>query len=215
MLRNSTQYVCLTAAPAVLLLWSATFSGQAKDRQLVLVYNTSPVTEQILIEAEMEASRIFREGVIELQWLNCRIPAELHPETDPCREHFNESPLYLQVLPSAGAFPNERALAHAAVAPEGGNRATVFFDRLRKFMEVSNAPCGVARMLGHVMAHEMGHLLLSTPRHSAKGIMAGPWNGKDIQLAALRGLLFTAAEAAQMRETVKRRAGVAVAARNR
>jgi hypothetical protein len=44
---------------------------QAKDRQLVLVYNTAPVTREVVIQAEMEASRIFREAVIDLQWLNC------------------------------------------------------------------------------------------------------------------------------------------------
>jgi hypothetical protein len=215
MLRNSTQHVCPAAATAVLLLWSVPFSGQAKDRQLVLVYNAAPVAAEMIIEAEKVASRIFREGVIELQWLNCRIPTEAHPETDPCREHFNEGPLYLHVLASAGRFLNERALAHAAVGPEGGDRATVFFDRVQKFMAVSDAPCSVAQLLGHVMAHEMGHLLLSSSRHSSKGIMAGPWDGKHLQQASLGGLLFTATEAAKMRETVKHRASVAVAARNR
>jgi hypothetical protein len=215
MLRNSTQHVCLNAVAAAVLLYSGTLSGQAKDKQLVLVYNTASVAPEVLILAEKQASRIFREGVIELQWLNCPEPGEGSLETDPCREHFHESPLYLHVLASAGAFPNERALAHAAVTPEGGVRATVFFDRVQKFMASSGADCNLVQMLGHVMAHEMGHLLLSFPGHSSKGIMAGPWSGKELQQAALGGLLFTPSEAAKMREAVKQRARSSLAARDR
>ena len=181
----------------------------------MLVYNTASVAPDVMSEAEAQASRIFREGVIELQWMNCTMALAEHPETDPCRAHFNESPIYIQVLPSAGAFPNERALAHAAVAPEGGVRATVFFDRVQKFMAANGSECNLAQMLGHVMAHEMGHLLLCLPGHSSKGIMAGPWGGKELHQAALGELLFTPAEAAKMREAVTRRAGRSLAARSR
>jgi len=215
MLRNSTQHVCLNAVAAAALLYSAIPSGQAKDKQLVLVFNTAPVTPQVMIEAEKQASRIFREGVIELQWMNCPTPLAGHPETDPCPKPLNESPLYLHVLASAGAFPNERALAHAATAPEGGVRATVFFDRVQKFMTTSHPPCNLAAMLGHVMAHEMGHLLLSLSGHSSKGIMIGPWGAKELQQAAQGELLFTPAEAAKMREAVTQRVGRSLAARNR
>ncbi len=33
-----------------------------------------------------------------------------------------------------------------------------------------------AEVLGHVIAHELGHLLLNTPGHSTHGIMHGEWN---------------------------------------
>jgi hypothetical protein len=207
--------VCLNALTVAVLLCSATFSGQAKDKQLVLVYNTASVAPDVMIEAEAQASRIFREGVIELQWMNCTMAVAEHPETDPCRAHFNESSIYIQVLPSAGAFPNERALAHAAVANEGGVRATVFFDRVRKFMASNGGDCSLVQLLGHVMAHEMGHLLLCLPGHSSRGIMAGPWSGKELQKAALGELRFTPAEAAKMREAVTERLGRSLAARNR
>lgn len=71
MRRNSTQYVCLITVTAAVMLCNLNVPVEAKDRQLVLVYNTAPVTREVVIQAEMEASRIFREAVIDLQWLNC------------------------------------------------------------------------------------------------------------------------------------------------
>ena len=40
--------------------------------------------------------------------------------------------------------------------------------------------------LGHVIAHELGHLLLGTGQHSAGGVMQGNWRGKQIVLATQR-----------------------------
>jgi hypothetical protein len=68
-------------------------------------------------------------------------------------------------------------------------------------------------MLGHVMAHEVGHLLLSLPGHTSKGIMIGPWEGKQLRQAAAGGLLFTPQEAWKMGEEVSRRMRQYLAAR--
>jgi len=45
-------------------------------------------------------------------------------------------------------------------------------------------------LLGHVMAHEIGHLLQGTTQHSESGIMKARWTGQDFTEKAWRPLGF-------------------------
>ena len=199
--------MCLNGLVTTALLGGAVVSGQAKDKELVLVYDQARVAPDVMTAARSEASRIFREAVVAVQWIDCRVVGEGGNVNDTCSRYYDSNPIFLQILPSAGAFPNRKALAHAAVAREGGVRATVFFDRVQGFAERNHPPCGLARFMGHVMAHEVGHLLLSRAGHSPKGLMAGPWGPKHLVQAREGTLLFTPEESARMREEVSRRAG--------
>ena len=40
-------------------------------------------------------------------------------------------------------------------------------------------------ILGHLMVHELGHLLLDTDSHSPRGIMSSPWCRSELQRATL------------------------------
>jgi hypothetical protein len=63
-------------------------------------------------------------------------------------------------------------------------------------------------LLGLVMAHEMGHLLLRSAAHSAEGIMQGrlPTDLKDGRRTLL---VFTRKQGASMQDEVRRRMGLA------
>ncbi|MGD1157501.1 MAG: hypothetical protein ABSA41_16970, partial [Terriglobia bacterium] len=60
-------------------------------------------------------------------------------------------------------------------------------------------------ILGHGIAHEIGHLLLRTLKHNGRGLMRANWGPEELQLAS-RGLLrFTPEEAARLRAEVRMR----------
>ena len=61
-------------------------------------------------------------------------------------------------------------------------------------------------MLGHVIAHEMGHLLLAMDGHTHQGIMSSPWADAQMRLIASGELLFTYVEGRRLCDEVKRRA---------
>jgi hypothetical protein len=63
---------------------------------------------------------------------------------------------------------------------------------------------GVAIILGHAMAHELGHLLLGTNSHSSAGLMQAHWEPRDLAQAAKGHLLFSAEESTQMRSRFTR-----------
>lgn len=48
-----------------------------------------------------------------------------------------------------------------------------------------------ATLLGHIMAHELGHLLLGTASHSERGIMSFPWGATEMIAAQQTRLGFS------------------------
>ena len=60
-------------------------------------------------------------------------------------------------------------------------------------------------ILGDVIAHELGHLLLGTNSHSPTGIMCANWDHDYLTLALRGRQLFLPEQAASMRAIVIRR----------
>ena len=83
----------------------------------------------------------------------------------------------------------------------GGPFADVFFDRFKTLRSENVRPVE-ASMLGHVMAHEIGHLLLGSNAHSRHGIMQARWKRDQLRSIATGGLLFTPEQAVEMRSKV-------------
>ena len=62
---------------------------------------------------------------------------------------------------------------------------------------------GLAEILGHAMAHEIGHLFNLT--HCPQGIMHGDWDKRDLKEMAMGRLNFSPHQAAQIRAEAIRR----------
>ena len=58
---------------------------------------------------------------------------------------------------------------------------------------------GLAQLLGFVMAHEMGHMLLPYGAHSQVGIMRPEWDRAQVKNAVEGVLTFTPVQAALIR----------------
>jgi len=54
-------------------------------------------------------------------------------------------------------------------------------------------------MLGYVIAHEVGHLLLGVNSHSAEGLMCAHWRREELRHASLNFFFFTSKDAANLR----------------
>jgi hypothetical protein len=76
--------------------------------------------------------------------------------------------------------------------------ANVFYNRVQQRTDAEKV--SLAQVLGHAMAHELGHLLLGSNSHSSRGIMRGTWSAADIRLVAKGDLLFTSEQTRAMRD---------------
>ena len=74
--------------------------------------------------------------------------------------------------------------AMAYALPYEGTHIVVFYDR------VKNKPGNVSCLLGHVMAHEIAHVLQGVKRHSESGVMKANWTGLDYEKMTWKPLQF-------------------------
>lgn len=99
----------------------------------------------------------------------------------------------------------QKALGAAAVTRrEGGKVAYVLFDRI--YQVAVTSATSPADVLGVVIAHELGHLLLPQGSHSPTGVMRPDWNAVDFQATNLQKHMFTPAQRDSIRERPGRQA---------
>ena len=70
------------------------------------------------------------------------------------------------------------ALAFAKPYLHEGPCVTVLMDRLQD--EADRNPQTTGILLGHVLAHEIGHVLQAIERHSETGLMKERWSMREI-----------------------------------
>jgi hypothetical protein len=151
----------------------------------------SPVT---IARAESEAGRILGRAGLRMVWLDC--PMEhfggVHVEQNACLEPLEATDIVLRVLsePSKNRFQD--TVFGTAVVPI---LASVYYDYALRTAERDNAAFEAPIILGCVIAHEIGHLLLGTNSHSGSGVMQRRWERRQIRQAMTGTLLFTPEQA--------------------
>ena len=211
-------YLWLYAIPvAVSCSVSAAFadSGSVVSGICVHVYNYAGVPGSEMTRARAEAARVLAQAGIETRWVEFMADRErgvrqVNPNGD-CASGGQQGPSHLTVSiyprTMAQTFRLSAADFGFALLPsekgEFGNRANVFFERVILLEEMSGA--SRALILGHAMAHEVGHLLLGAGSHSPSGIMRAPWRRTELQQAATGILHFTDGEARRMRQQIHAR----------
>jgi hypothetical protein len=89
--------------------------------------------------------------------------------------------------------PNALGLAMPNIGQ--GNRGAVFLKRIQEKVRASGGQITLPTLLGCVIAHEIGHLLLRTTSHTSEGIMRADFGKPDMVAKAVqRRLIFTAAD---------------------
>jgi hypothetical protein len=80
---------------------------------------------------------------------------------------------------------------------DSGGHAGVFWSRVRQTAARNPGIIDASDLLGYVMAHESGHLLLHSTKHS-DGIMCAEFRPADLKKAGQRQLKFTTAHAEEI-----------------
>jgi hypothetical protein len=78
----------------------------------------------------------------------------------------------------------------------------IFYDRMETLANSMNEATYI--VLGHAMAHEIGHVLLGSSDHASGGMMQGAWTPAIWHLASLGLLAFTREEAEHMGARLQR-----------
>jgi len=166
-----------------------------------------PVPRQELAKALEEATLLFARVGVEARWVLCGALVEESEKSAACGRPLEPGELALRIVPDPNGMPatSRDALGHAVVLPETQDSylASLLHDRVQSLAE--EARCPRAIVLGHAMAHELGHLLLGTLEHSSQGLMRARWNGEDLRLAQRRSFRFLPQQAEQIHAGLRAR----------
>jgi hypothetical protein len=165
-------------------LFLAATAGARTPEQAVVVGLTAPqlVPLAVLARAQATVSRIYGGIGLRIVWRSS--PA---------------ATWWIEFDEHAGEFSTPGALGYARPCGESGSRIHILLDRVRKLGSGSSDPVTgetslAGAVLGHVIAHELGHVLEGISRHSESGLMKAVWAPHEIYSMRSRPLAFDVAD---------------------
>lgn len=167
----------------------------------VRVYNIAGAPGAVLQVAQRKSAEILRAAGIESNWYTCPVTPTEQETTSACMNAAGPANLVLKLIPNEVAeqfYESNQSLGFALLSDRGlpTSDAWVFYGRV-----VAQARDGghfLPTVLGHAMAHEIGHLLLGQGSHTNSGIMKGFWGQNELRQAATGGLRFTPKQTRRM-----------------
>jgi hypothetical protein len=173
------------------------------------VHNYAQLDPKDLDEAEDVATAIFRRAGLETQWIDSS--DRQHP-TRVGAPSSDLTHLTLGILPQAMVHQLPVSGEAVGLAPGRGRDRYLVYVFYNRIEDMNNMEERLARLdlraskiLGHAIAHEIGHVLLNMELHCENGIMRGNWSLEDRRAMAFGRLFFTPRQAETMRAEVIRR----------
>ena len=105
--------------------------------------------------------------------------------------------LVIRLIPRTPTTVFPDALGYSLPFAHRGAHVVIFYDRVGALTQRVNTAAYV--ILGHAMAHELGHVLLGSAEHASSGLMRASWTPASWHLASAGLLAFGCAEIERMR----------------
>jgi hypothetical protein len=176
--------------------------GRRDSKQLVTVYVDlrAQIPDETLWEAELLASKMFEKAGVSLHWHRGR-PKVYGMEQSITVGIDSDTPPTLH----PGAF----AYAEPYAEQMKGVHIRVFLDRIENGSTSELLPY----LLGHVLVHEITHILEGCDHHSEEGVMKKSWTVHDVVQMAYKPLPFDALDVELIRRGLANRDPAATSAR--
>ena len=184
---------------------------------VVRLYDNGALTDTQRSAVIQTANEILAASNIPTSWPDCAPPKPRPKErvVEPsatgtaftCHRPLKAGHVAIRLIREAMPAHNEGdlPLGYSLLDPaaSAGRFANIYLDRV----ELVAARAGVDPhvMLGRAIAHEIGHLLLGSPRHAERGLMRALWSRAELAANVASDWRFTEAEGARMRLALNRR----------
>jgi hypothetical protein len=163
----------------------------------VKLFNDGLVSRKLLHSAAGDAAWILKSACVELLWVPCAPVSRSNMA--PCTAPAGALELHILPTPPTNDFRDD-TMGIAILRPDPGDHAAVFVSRVRETATRNPGLADVKDIMGAVMAHEIGHLLLHSNSHSSAGVMSADFRQTDLIRASQRQLIFAPEE----RDTIQR-----------
>lgn len=152
---------------------------------VIQLSNLSGASDVVVRDAQSEVVTILRDIGIDAEWT---APSDPGASTRRDLVHVNLVPYETGSLTHA---PHQ-VLGAATRTALGTRVALVFYQRVLQEADAYAVP--PARVLACAIAHEIGHLLQTTPSHEADGLMRAVWTRADFVRVSAGRLRFSPAQ---------------------
>ena len=174
----------------------------------ISMYNYARIPESDLALARRTASRIFRQAGLEIVWADVPVAGGAEAALRRTGRRLGAADIRLRILSESKVPEWARDTRHVAFSllPKNGGFGTItsiYSQRLLAIARRETRPAGL--VLGCVIAHEVGHLLMGMRGHSRSDIMSFPVTGRYLSEASAGRLHFTLTQARRIRKAAEQR----------
>jgi hypothetical protein len=174
----------------------------AADQMTISVCNLGELPKSAVASAKAEVSAVFQAAKVEITWKSCdELPGN---GPSPLRWFVlrlrSDKPLLTSVTSTSLDVMGRAFVAEALDC----GMADAYFLAIQDFARKHKADAGT--LLGYVIVHELGHLLLG-PGHVAEGVMQTGWNETELNALRQRWLRFTKTQEARIHHALQTNAG--------
>jgi hypothetical protein len=189
----------MTAA-GVPIAWADKGTHQ-RSTVLISVYNDAGLKPGTVLHAEEDAAEVFREAGVDAEWKNCGGVEAVRLADKPCAEVAYPTRLVVRIeRQSQGLVPEAFGIAYLSEDGQG-TYCDVFVEPMEDLQRTQLV--NLDKVLGHVMAHEIAHLLLGPNSHSPNGLMKAHWTSRTIEELKRKILGFNSTQSAAMVERLE------------
>lgn len=174
-------------------------------RITVLVANRAGIPADTIAKMQSEAGWVLSKAGVPTEWVDCPSSTESAEAKSPCAGQLGGTRFLVRLthdhIPHHGSA-SDMALGFSHVTSDGGTYATLLMDLIEELADHQEL-VSRGQILGHAVAHEIGHLIMGLNSHSSHGLMRSGWKAKELHDMAERHLLFSKQEGERMRIRIR------------
>jgi hypothetical protein len=165
----------------------------------ILVYDYVRVPAGTLRQAEHYADNIVATAGVSVTWLHCFAAKSLSADAKAlCDAGWTAQTPALRFISGSNRH-QPREYGHTDVPV----LITVYYDTIAHTWHHDYTDVEIPDVLGCVLVHELGHLLLRDTSHSSTGIMQSQWSRDQMRLAIWGALGFTKDQLTRIRSQAR------------
>ena len=191
---------CAVAAVLAAMATGARVSAEPRVALTVRLYNTSGIPAPALLAARDAIESTFEDSGLDLIVRPCGRGSQSSVDVDSCSEPLKPLEMVVRIIDAPlldrTLHPDACGMAYVIKETDRGWLATAYSDRIASASVRVGVDAGT--LLGLVISHELGHLLLGSGYHGWSGVMRADWS-EELLNGSREPWRFSALEAARMR----------------
>jgi hypothetical protein len=197
----------LTAAFTLALVEMTNLSSlEAQPRKdlfdvTVGIANIVAAPSGVIKHAQEVANRVLHSAGVTAQWVSCPGPGMGIKDYPDCPLHLSPSHV---VIKFGHPFERKDGFRITHFAFTTGFQVTIIYEQVEQ--AALKAEIAAGSVLGMIMAHEIGHVLLGDDSHSSTGVMRPQWRPKDFVHGSPADFRFTSGQVKQIHAVLEKEA---------